>query len=76
MEQSLISTKAQKALVETHETAHQALEDTKTSLSDDKAELQSINSELETTKQKIQEISSITSKENIPPQNTPINWPA
>ena len=50
---------AKKALVEAHETAQQALEDTKTSLSDDKSESQSVNSELEITKQKIQEISSI-----------------
>ena len=50
---------AKKALVEAHESAEQVLEDTKTSLSDDKSKLQSINSGLETTKQKIQEISSI-----------------
>lgn len=50
---------AEKALLETHENAEKALEDTKTSLSDDKSELQSINSNLEQTKEKISEISSI-----------------
>ena len=50
---------AEKALVEAHENAKQALEDTNTSLSDNKSKLQSVNSELEQTKDKIKEISSI-----------------
>lgn len=49
---------AQKAIVETHEKAKQALDDAKTALSDDKSELESVNSELDSTKQKIQDIAS------------------
>lgn len=51
--------KAKEALVEVHKTAEQVLNDTKASLSNDKSELQSLNSELETTKGRLKEISSI-----------------
>ena len=49
---------AEKALLEAHKTAEQNLNNSKASLSNDRSELQSLTSALETIKQKIKEISS------------------